>query len=190
MHSRIVPHMDPGTPNICLFSNVRPNIWRRNEHPPECSPVGTTLSYYHYSVKDFKAPTSDQFNSIKDNLLNGTSPKLVYCGYGHGRTGTVVSAYMIWNSQTLSHDDYRHNLVEEEVQFDALDKLQGISDSDSDSDSNSNSESESDSSVSTSFCSSGPHTETTHTSEHQARTTLRESFNSIQSLQCCLLKYS
>ncbi|KAL6305687.1 hypothetical protein BKA93DRAFT_824798 [Sparassis latifolia] len=54
------------------------------------------ISYLHLPVKDFTAPTLAQ---LKSAIIFFTGPKqhatLVHCGYGHGRTGTGVTALQL-----------------------------------------------------------------------------------------------
>lgn len=84
---------------------------------------GQGISYTQYKVADFQPPTLDQLVAIGKNY--GTMAKakkntLVYCGYGHGRTGTAVSAIQIQAGVSANYDG---NHVETDGQKDVLNKL-------------------------------------------------------------------
>ncbi|KAI0545482.1 hypothetical protein F4679DRAFT_561093 [Xylaria curta] len=94
------------------------------------------IAYTPLPVKDFTAPTEDQLKTGKEAYRKHRKGTLVWCGYGHGRTGTMITALQIYeekdkpNPAKLSHADYEANYVEEKHgnqstgQFEVLDKLQ------------------------------------------------------------------
>lgn len=86
------------------------------------------ISYFHSPIPDFKAPTLAQLGEIHKNFeekKKSHKPSLVYCGYGHGRTGTIVSALQIYNGRRFpDHKAYDVNHVEKEEQRAVLDQLQ------------------------------------------------------------------
>lgn len=47
------------------------------------------ITYLHLPVEDFTAPTIDQLCKAHASYVSAQTT-LVYCGYGHGRTGTVI----------------------------------------------------------------------------------------------------
>lgn len=59
------------------------------------------ISYCYLGVEDYQAPTVAQLEKgckeISKNLSAGNA--LVYCGYGQGRTGTMMTAYQIYSTQ-------------------------------------------------------------------------------------------
>lgn len=56
------------------------------------------ITYHHLAVKDFEAPTAPELlqgcKSIDSALTKGNV--LVFCGFGQGRTGTMITAYDIY----------------------------------------------------------------------------------------------
>lgn len=84
------------------------------------------IAYTHIGLPDFSAPTLSQFatmNSVYKSVDSGAT--LVWCGYGHGRTGTVITALQMYGGRLpMSHDDYRENHVETQAQVNVLDELQ------------------------------------------------------------------
>jgi protein-tyrosine phosphatase len=58
-----------------------------------------------------------------ESYLPAQKMTLVYCGYGHSRTGTVIAAFMLLAGNQLTRDDYRKFHMEEEVQEKVLDDL-------------------------------------------------------------------
>jgi protein tyrosine phosphatase len=81
-----------------------------------------SISYTHLPVVDFQAPTLSQLEQAQHSYTSHSST-LVYCGYGHGRTGTVISALQLYWGQDRTHGDYRTNHAETEGQMDVLDQL-------------------------------------------------------------------
>ncbi|PMD57923.1 uncharacterized protein K444DRAFT_533259, partial [Hyaloscypha bicolor E] len=77
------------------------------------------IAYTPLPVKDFTAPTSDDLKKGKEEYKKHRAGTLVWCGYRHGRTGTMVSGLQIYaekdkkSSTRMSHDDYRKNYVEQ-----------------------------------------------------------------------------
>ncbi|KAM3512760.1 hypothetical protein MY11210_003634 [Beauveria gryllotalpidicola] len=90
------------------------------------------IAYTPLPVQDFKAATQDDFQRAWDAFVSnrGTGATLVWCGYGHGRTGTIISALQMFaehergQSHTWSLADYDRNHVETAGQRSALDTLQ------------------------------------------------------------------
>lgn len=87
------------------------------------------ISYLWSSIKDFGAPMEDRWESIKKRYQKNKAenkPTLVYCGYGHGRMGTIISALQILDGcrfRNLRECSGKHH-VEKEVQWQLLDTLQ------------------------------------------------------------------
>ncbi|WP_438869126.1 protein-tyrosine phosphatase family protein [Pseudomonas sp. L1(2025)] len=57
-----------------------------------------SITYHHLAVVDFGVPTAKellQACQAVDNILSKGNA-LVYCGFGQGRTGTMMSAYAIY----------------------------------------------------------------------------------------------
>lgn len=98
------------------------------------------IKYTPIPVKDYSAPTQKDleiaWDSFKANKPGGT---LVHCGFGHGRTGVVVTSIQMRSEhergilRTWGSADYRKNHVEHENvmkestgQDEALEKLQSI----------------------------------------------------------------
>ena len=82
------------------------------------------ISYTHLPVVDFAAPTFAQLVRARQAYYSHISGRtLVYCGYGHGRTGTVITALKLYMGVEQMHDDYRANHVEDQSQFAVLDQL-------------------------------------------------------------------
>lgn len=94
------------------------------------------IAYTPLPVKDFHAPTSNELSKGNTEYRKHRNGTLVWCGYGHGRTGTMVTALQIYaekdksSPEKLSHDDYKKNNVEQKHQgtstgqFEVLDELQ------------------------------------------------------------------
>ncbi|KAF9631118.1 hypothetical protein BFW01_g1980 [Lasiodiplodia theobromae] len=87
------------------------------------------ISYLWSPIEDFGAPTEDGWKSIKERYQKNKAenkPTLVYCGYGHGRTGTIISALQILDGcrfRNLRECSEKHH-VEKAVQWEFLDTLQ------------------------------------------------------------------
>jgi hypothetical protein len=80
------------------------------------------ITYTHIAVADYHSPTPDEFDAINSSFKNSDTT-LVYSGYGHGRTGTAVSALQLYSGRRLCHADFKANFVATEAQFDALKDL-------------------------------------------------------------------
>ncbi|TDL21207.1 phosphatases II [Rickenella mellea] len=55
------------------------------------------ITYRHFPVDDFTSPSLDQLRDAYEFMLDrpGGSGILIHCGYGHGRTGTVVTGLQL-----------------------------------------------------------------------------------------------
>ncbi|EGX88199.1 hypothetical protein CCM_09335 [Cordyceps militaris CM01] len=88
------------------------------------------IEYTPLPVEDFKSPTLAQLEEAWKRYKAYRSGTLVWCGYGHGRTGTMVSALQIYAIKErgatagLSTAEYNANHVEEPAQRATLDELQ------------------------------------------------------------------
>lgn len=95
------------------------------------------IEFTRVPVKDFHSPTLvDMENGYQAYLAKKTAT-LVWCGYGHGRTGTMITAlqYKIEKAKGKTVDfkdaDYKANYVEQyhggvsTGQYETLNKLQG-----------------------------------------------------------------
>ncbi|MEU5692316.1 hypothetical protein [Actinosynnema sp. NPDC020468] len=127
------------------------------------------IDYRHFPVTDYTAPTRDQVirasTALAANSRDGGA-SLVYCGFGHGRTGTFVTAWEILTDHPLRQaaasvrELCEANHVERQTQRDLLERLDATSrglladDGSSESDSSSGSDDTSDSSDTSSDTSS------------------------------------
>ncbi|CEL62362.1 hypothetical protein RSOLAG1IB_12558 [Rhizoctonia solani AG-1 IB] len=83
------------------------------------------ITYIHYGVKDFRAPSGEIMRAGYDSLMLHNS-MLVHCGAGYGRTGTLVTAVQLYATDGSSPEESKWesvNHVEEEPQMEALRKL-------------------------------------------------------------------
>ncbi|CAG8636898.1 10717_t:CDS:2, partial [Funneliformis caledonium] len=81
------------------------------------------INYLHLPVADYTAPTIYQLRQAYDSYFPAQRTTLVYCGYGHGRTGTVIAAFMLLSGNQLTHNEYCKFHVETQEQYDVLDEL-------------------------------------------------------------------
>ena len=58
----------------------------------------TNINCHYFYVDDLKAPTNEQMIEIC-NVINKSDKTLVHCFGGVGRTGTVLSAYLMFNEK-------------------------------------------------------------------------------------------
>ncbi|KAF9234021.1 protein-tyrosine phosphatase-like protein [Melanogaster broomeanus] len=57
------------------------------------------IAYRHLPVPDFTAPTREQLTSAVDFYRGAENTgTIVHCGYGHGRTGTIVTALQLFST--------------------------------------------------------------------------------------------
>ncbi|KAJ8473354.1 hypothetical protein ONZ45_g16332 [Pleurotus djamor] len=83
------------------------------------------IEFLHVPVKDFTAATPEQLDAVYQFFLENRAT-LLHCGYGHGRTGTGVTAIQLYaTSGQAPPEDYWQavNHVEKEEQMDALRSL-------------------------------------------------------------------
>ncbi|KAF4578239.1 hypothetical protein EYR40_001596 [Pleurotus pulmonarius] len=83
------------------------------------------ISFLHLPVKDFTAASPDQLDQLYRFFLEHDAT-LVHCGYGHGRTGTGVTAIQLYQTSGKHPREEEWgptNHVEKEVQMDALREL-------------------------------------------------------------------
>ncbi|KAH0596606.1 hypothetical protein MHUMG1_05724 [Metarhizium humberi] len=91
-----------------------------------------SIAYTPLPIVDFGTPTLEDFQKGYEGFKNHRSGTLVWCGFGHGRTGTMISALQIYiehekpSPQLLTRQDYDNNHVEEDAQRAILDKLQKV----------------------------------------------------------------
>ncbi|PHH87114.1 hypothetical protein CDD83_9289 [Cordyceps sp. RAO-2017] len=92
---------------------------------------GHGIDYTPLPVRDFGAPTRRDLEAAYDAFSAHRGGRtLVWCGYGDGRTGTLITALQIFmaNEQPkpkrISHRDYKKNRVETQGQCRVLDALQ------------------------------------------------------------------
>jgi protein-tyrosine phosphatase len=98
------------------------------------------IAYTPLPVEDFHAPTLSDLEKGNTEYRKHRAGTLIWCGYGYGRTGTVVTGLQIYaekekaeeDRKTVSYDDYKKNHGEEKNregkstgQFEVLDKLKG-----------------------------------------------------------------
>ncbi|KAF7895062.1 hypothetical protein EAF00_006876 [Botryotinia globosa] len=115
-----------------------------NGDEPSCLKIEAELAnadpriiYTHLPVADYTPPSLDQMETAYREYLNAKVPTLVHCGYGHGRTGTMITAlqYKIEKAKGKTPDfriaDYAKNNVEKTHygrstgQYEMLNLLQG-----------------------------------------------------------------
>ncbi|KAK9444202.1 protein-tyrosine phosphatase [Metarhizium brunneum] len=90
------------------------------------------IAYTPLPIVDFGTPTLEDFQKGYEGFKNHRPGTLVWCGFGHGRTGTMISALQIYiehekpSPQLLTRQDYDNNHVEEDAQRAILDKLQKV----------------------------------------------------------------
>ncbi|POR33691.1 Protein-tyrosine phosphatase [Tolypocladium paradoxum] len=88
------------------------------------------IAYTPLPVPDFGPPTLQDFKKGWEAFVKHRSGTLVWCGYGHGRTGTMISALQTYaekeklSPQALTREDYDNNHVEREAQKQVLEELQ------------------------------------------------------------------
>lgn len=95
------------------------------------------IAYTALPVVDFHAPTLANLQTGNQEYQKHRSGTLVWCGFGWGRTGTMVTGLQIYAEKAkpkptkLTHSDYEKNHVEpthngeSTGQFEVLDSLQG-----------------------------------------------------------------
>ncbi|KAG7445387.1 uncharacterized protein BT62DRAFT_933223 [Guyanagaster necrorhizus] len=85
------------------------------------------ILYRHFPVEDFQAPTIDQLTKAIDfHRFISNASTLVHCGYGHGRTGTGITALQLfatWGQSPPEADWARVNYVEQPAQVEVLKQL-------------------------------------------------------------------
>lgn len=88
------------------------------------------IAHTPLKVEDHHAPTPEQLKKGNTEWEKHRPGTLVWCGFGHGRTGTMVSGLQIMaekkkpHPHKFTHDDYVRNHVETQDQEDVLNKLQ------------------------------------------------------------------
>ncbi|KAM4062120.1 protein-tyrosine phosphatase [Hirsutella rhossiliensis] len=88
------------------------------------------IAYTPLPVKDFSTPTLEDMKTGYAAFREHRAGTLVWCGYGHGRTGTMVTALQVYSEhekpspRKLLPGDYTKNHVETPNQIRLLDKLQ------------------------------------------------------------------
>ncbi|KAM4066199.1 protein-tyrosine phosphatase [Hirsutella rhossiliensis] len=88
------------------------------------------IAYTALPVRDFESPTLDDFKKGHRAFEQHRAGTLVWCGYGHGRTGTMVTALQVYSEQArpdprrLLPADFSKNHVETAGQIRLLNKLQ------------------------------------------------------------------
>ncbi|PHH79469.1 hypothetical protein CDD80_4696 [Ophiocordyceps camponoti-rufipedis] len=89
------------------------------------------VAYVPLVVTDMQAPTLEGFMTAY-KAFRSVEGTLVWCAYGYGRSGTVISALQILRQYErstpvpLTESDYRTNRVESEKQIQALNKLKQL----------------------------------------------------------------
>ncbi|KAI0933040.1 hypothetical protein AcW1_000019 [Taiwanofungus camphoratus] len=80
------------------------------------------ISYLHLPVRDFAAASANDLKRAYD-FVAGRKTTLIHCGYGHGRTGTGVTAVQLHLTRGLNPPESEWmsvNHVEEEEQMSVL----------------------------------------------------------------------
>jgi len=119
--------MDDAAVQFLLLHKIK-NVISMNQwelSPPEKQKLSNKgISYTHLGVQDFHAPTLSQLEQAQHSYTSHIhTATLVYCGHGHGRTGTVISALQLYSGQDRTDGDYYDNYVEAKEQIDVLDQL-------------------------------------------------------------------
>ena len=82
------------------------------------------ISYRHYKTEDFTSPsTKDLKEAAAFHESFPTAVTLIHCGYGHGRTGTGVSAIQLYVSDGVCPTEQQwviDNKVETKGQIESL----------------------------------------------------------------------
>ncbi|KAI1408904.1 hypothetical protein F5Y13DRAFT_193942 [Hypoxylon sp. FL1857] len=98
--------------------------------------TSNNIAYTPLPVQDFHAPTLNDLSKGNQEYRKHRAGTLVWCGYGYGRTGTMVTGLQIYAEKDkptpahISHDEYERNHVEpthggvSTGQFEVLDQLQ------------------------------------------------------------------
>ncbi|PHH62625.1 hypothetical protein CDD81_6859 [Ophiocordyceps australis] len=90
------------------------------------------IEYVPLPVEDFHAPTVQNFRQGYAAFKKHDSGTLVWCGYGHGRTGAMISALQVGRQsemkspRTLSRADFDRNHVEKADQRAVLERFQEL----------------------------------------------------------------
>ncbi|KJZ76876.1 hypothetical protein HIM_03753 [Hirsutella minnesotensis 3608] len=90
------------------------------------------IDYTALVVADLTSPTVGQLRQAYDAFRRHKTGTLVWCGYGHGRTGTAVSAIQILSETgrgsgyKFTDEDFNKNHVETETQLKTLRALQNL----------------------------------------------------------------
>ncbi|KJZ68267.1 hypothetical protein HIM_12345 [Hirsutella minnesotensis 3608] len=90
------------------------------------------IDYTVLVVADLTSPTVGQLRQAYDAFRRHKTGTLVWCGYGHGRTGTAVSAIQILSETgrgsgyKFTDEDFNKNHVETETQLKTLRALQNL----------------------------------------------------------------
>ncbi|KID74541.1 protein-tyrosine phosphatase, partial [Metarhizium brunneum ARSEF 3297] len=80
------------------------------------------IAYTPLPIVDFGTPTLEDFQKGYEGFKKHRPGTLVWCGFGHGRTGTMISALQIYiehekpSPQLLTRQDYDNNHVEEDAE--------------------------------------------------------------------------
>lgn len=88
------------------------------------------IAYTPRPVEDFEVPTPEDFQKGWEAFVAHRNGTLVWCGFGWGRTGTMVSALQIQaqhergEALAFTNSDYSKNHVETAEQMAALNELQ------------------------------------------------------------------
>jgi|tagenome__1003787_1003787.scaffolds.fasta_scaffold20768617_2 atypical dual specificity phosphatase len=67
----------------------------------------TKIDYLHISVQDYGAPSLKELDYVVNYIsqqIDRTSPVMVHCSGGKGRTGTILAAYLIKKENGMTAD--------------------------------------------------------------------------------------
>lgn len=89
-----------------------------------------SIAYTPLPVEDFHPPTMKDLETGNTGYRKHRAGTLVWCGFGWGRTGTMISGLQVYAEKDkpsptrLTLADYDINLVEEDEQRNLLEELQ------------------------------------------------------------------
>ncbi|WP_144394214.1 protein-tyrosine phosphatase family protein [Pleionea sediminis] len=120
------PHYNSGGPrfdevaiNELISAGVTHVIsFNENEKPDVEALEKAGIKFSHFKTKDFTAPDIENLKEAASLISEGELTEL-YCGYGHGRTGTAVTAYQIYNGDIKTEAQLDQKMSDNHVETSA-----------------------------------------------------------------------